>query len=201
MTTVQATGGMFDPSLIPPDDNTIVTGSDEGGSTEPGQTIDMSKLYQSSVDVNCADGSKDVGIQDGYYQGKKIEIRGCALNDVTSADSGAMSRYGLGNANGKLVVNSRISAVIIRMVRDARAAGVSVSASSGFRTMAYQQCLAGGGCGVGGQAAKPGWSNHQMGLAVDWTQPMYNWMAKNGSKYGFYAKVPGEPWHWSPNGH
>lgn len=64
-------------------------------------------------------------------------------------------------------------------------------------------------------AAKPGYSNHQHGSAVDIADTerfcgkkekcptiKYWWLKKNAHKYGFYQTVSHERWHWdwtSPN--
>jgi peptidoglycan hydrolase-like protein with peptidoglycan-binding domain len=57
--------------------------------------------------------------------------------------------------------------------------------------------------------APPGYSNHEKGLAIDFTyngqgiethsNPGYIWLANNAEKYGLY-NLPSEPWHWSVNG-
>ena len=65
-----------------------------------------------------------------------------------------------------------------------------------------------------GPAAKPGWSNHQSGTAVDLNTAMtladkqakkysavYLWLVDNAHKFGFYnTDIPApprdEPWHW-----
>lgn len=57
--------------------------------------------------------------------------------------------------------------------------------------------------------ARPGASNHERGLAVDFTyggstiksrsSPAFQWLANNAARYGFY-NLPSEPWHWSVNG-
>ena len=71
---------------------------------------------------------------------------------------------------------------------------------SGFRSQdkqqsLYSQYLA----GTGNLAAKPGYSNHQDGRAID-TNPEvgnnYAWLAKNGASFGFCRTVPSERWHW-----
>ena len=60
---------------------------------------------------------------------------------------------------------------------------------------AYQQ-------GHGNLAAKPGNSNHQHGQAFDLNthgfdgDPIYDWLAKNGPKFGFVRTVNKEHWHW-----
>ena len=59
-------------------------------------------------------------------------------------------------------------------------------------------------------AARPGFSQHEAGLAVDFTykgavishqySPAFRWMEENAHRWGFY-NLPGEPWHWSTTGH
>lgn len=63
---------------------------------------------------------------------------------------------------------------------------------------------------VKGPAARPGFSNHQSGIALDIRVKMtmadkrngaftaeYLWLVKNGARYGFdNGEVPEEPWHW-----
>ncbi len=57
--------------------------------------------------------------------------------------------------------------------------------------------------------ARPGQSNHERGLAIDFTynggsitshsNPGFVWLAANGSRWGF-VNLPSEPWHWSTTG-
>jgi hypothetical protein len=57
--------------------------------------------------------------------------------------------------------------------------------------------------------APPGRSNHEKGLAIDFTyngqgiksrsNPGFVWLSRNAAKYGLY-NLPSEPWHWSVNG-
>lgn len=63
-----------------------------------------------------------------------------------------------------------------------------------------------------GPAAKPGWSEHQSGRAVDIhtgmtcadlrdpnskRTPVYLWLEKNGARFGFVRTVASEPWHYA----
>lgn len=103
--------------------------------------------------------------------------------------------------NGK-VMRSDAAAAYNRMYADAKAAGITLKVNSGFRTMAEQQALYRAyQNGTGNLAAKPGYSNHQGGIAVDINvggtgTSTYRWLAANASKYGFARTVPSEPWHW-----
>jgi hypothetical protein len=57
--------------------------------------------------------------------------------------------------------------------------------------------------------ARPGSSQHELGLAIDFTyngrlissrgNPGFAWLAANANRFGFY-NLPSEPWHWSVNG-
>lgn len=57
--------------------------------------------------------------------------------------------------------------------------------------------------------AIPGQSQHQTGLAVDftengsiltWQSPAFFWLVNNAERFGFY-NLPSEAWHWSTTGH
>ena len=53
----------------------------------------------------------------------------------------------------------------------------------------------------GDKAALPGWSNHQMGLALDLstkrgTNEAFHWLTANAYRFKFKRTVASEPWHW-----
>ncbi|MFP2903680.1 D-alanyl-D-alanine carboxypeptidase family protein [Pyxidicoccus sp. 3LFB2] len=86
-------------------------------------------------------------------------------------------------------------------------AGINLSATSGFRSMAQQQALYQKYLnGTGNLAARPGYSNHQNGISMDvggingYGSKAYNWLANNAAKYGFKNDVKGEHWHWTYKG-
>jgi len=164
----------------------------DGGETDPSIKFDMDDLYKSSVDISCANGTKDLGVQDGYHDGQKVEIRVCGVESVP--ETGDLST--VKGADGKLIVNSRLSAFYVDLIKDAKSAGAGgITAQEGFRTMARQEELK---AQYGSGAAEPGYSNHQMGVAVDWGDSMINYL--NREPHGLKALVSGEPWHWSPTG-
>jgi peptidoglycan hydrolase-like protein with peptidoglycan-binding domain len=104
-------------------------------------------------------------------------------------------------ANGK-VLRSDAAAAFNRMHAAAARAGIDLHVNSGFRTMAEQQALYRAyQNGTGNLAAKPGYSNHQGGIAADINvgstgSSTYRWMAAHAKEYGFVRTVPSEPWHW-----
>lgn len=92
------------------------------------------------------------------------------------------------------------------MAEAASRAGVEIRVVSGFRTMAQQQALYDcwirrePGCNL---AARPGYSNHQSGSALDLNtrdSRVLSWLGAHGAEYGFSRTVEGEPWHWELTG-
>jgi len=94
---------------------------------------------------------------------------------------------------------------------------ISITISSGFRTLARQQyfynCYKCQCCNGGNLAAVPGTSNHGRGLALDLNTNcggqsggsppsvctrggVYKWLRANAHTYGFIRTVEVEPWHW-----
>lgn len=101
------------------------------------------------------------------------------------------------------------------MLRDeAKAEGVTLKINDAYRTMAQQQVqwdkyqaklAAWRNSGRIGKeptpAAKPGRSNHQMGLALDiesanGTNAAFHWLTANAHRHKFKRTVSNEPWHW-----
>ncbi len=91
------------------------------------------------------------------------------------------------------------------MVDAADRDGVEITINSGFRSYPAQKFLYQGY--VSGQpgfnlAARPGYSNHQNGIALDIEvagsddSPEYLWLAENATAFGFVRTVKKEPWHW-----
>ena len=80
---------------------------------------------------------------------------------------------------------------------------LSLQINSGFRTFQRQQSLfIAHEQGHGALAARAGFSNHQHGQAFDLNtggfdgNPIYDWLKKNGPKFGFIRTVNREHWHW-----
>jgi LAS superfamily LD-carboxypeptidase LdcB len=118
----------------------------------------------------------------GYRNGKAIEL------EVTDVDG--------------VAIEATTARAFIAM-RDAAAdAGVYLQPWSGFRSNEKQaQLYEDWKAGVGNPAAKPGYSNHQSGRALDINllgvpKATYAWLVKNAARYGFRRTVASEPWHW-----
>lgn len=165
-------------------------------------------------DTPCAAGTIDAGVTDGYSGGQRYTIRLCEIPNFRSNSSE--------DINGLARVNSTGSAQWFQLFQRSLGSGITLSANSSFRTMERQEylynCMVTGGCNNGNTAARPGYSNHQIGLAIDIdiapgrdpslttcqanpdSYPVYKWLAANGPPLGIEAKVSSECWHWSVGG-
>lgn len=93
-----------------------------------------------------------------------------------------------------------------RMALAAYEDGVRLVPGLGFRTMAYQTELFNLTPeqrklrGVGDKVARPGYSNHQSGIAIDFktkaNPKIFPWLQANAARFGWKNTVPSEPWHW-----
>lgn len=133
---------------------TGITGSVQAGQVAPcpdgnPACVNLQALTQTSVTLICPPGTTDAGIADGYVEGQLIPIRLCNLDGATDA------------SGRPIQMNATIAAQFVGFYNDMAAAGYPVTISSTFRTMAKQISL------QGANAAKPGKSNHQFGMAFD----------------------------------
>ena len=118
-------------------------------------------------------------------------------------------------------VHASIAGQVESMLAAAAADGVSLS-GGGYRSSDSQIRVRRSNCGSSDYAvyqmpasqcrpptARPGRSQHERGLAIDFTyngrlirsrsDNGYRWLAANAASYGFY-NLPSEPWHWSTTG-
>lgn len=170
----------------------------QGVDSTAGVKIDMDNLDKDSTHVACAPGTKEIRNDTGYRQGKAVPIKLCEVTNLPQSQ-------GFGSHNGHASINSRASGAVYAMVAAAKQDGVNMSAVSTFRTMADQRSL----CPCDGSSvAIPGYSNHQLGVAIDFGgsgelmdkgNPMWKWLSNNASKFD-YKPYTREDWHWSPYG-
>lgn len=102
----------------------------------------------------------------------------------------------------KLRTDAAIAFVGMRSEAE-KTAGVHLVINSAFRTMEeqnklYREYKDGKRKSV---VAKPGYSNHQSGTAVDietdgGKNKAYHWLVANAARHGYYNTVKSEPWHW-----
>jgi hypothetical protein len=198
---------------IAPVDDADIAGSD----------IDLANIRKPSANIDCAAGTDDVGVYDGYTQGNKIRIRLCAIPQISSTGQESNGGYGVSGGGGKAIVNSRASGAWLELAKAASNKGVDISAISSFRTMSHQEelCNAQAACSAGDYStiARPGTSNHQLGLAIDFSHggkggssancinaggkctlsgdATWEWLNNNAQKFGI-KQLSNEFWHWSP---
>lgn len=118
------------------------------------------------------------------------------------------------------------ASALSQLFAGAKKDGINLEVASGYRSYTYQQTVYGGYVQSSGQtkadeeSARPGYSEHQTGLAVDiasadnsctleacfGTTPAGQWLAANAYQYGFILRYPAdkvavtgyeyEPWHF-----
>lgn len=118
-------------------------------------------------------------------------------------------------------VARQIAPKLEALLAAAEADGIRLGHNSSFRTREKQIALRKKYCGPTDfdifekpssqctpQVARPGTSNHERGLAIDFSyngikmgpdNPGFRWLAANAGRFDFY-NLPGEPWHWSVDG-
>ncbi len=126
----------------------------------------------------------------------------CAESQDTGYTSGKSFPITVVTVDGKKVEKDTANAYYV-MAKAAAKAGVNLKIVSGFRTMSEQKylynCYVNCNCNNCNLAAKPGYSNHQSGHALDLntsSSGVYSWLSAHGSSYGFKRTVPSEDWHW-----
>jgi LAS superfamily LD-carboxypeptidase LdcB len=121
----------------------------------------------------------DVRVDRGYKQGKPFRIR---LTTIGWAE-----------------VEVATAAAFRKMERAADRDGISLGIRSGFRSHDRQKWLYQAWReGWGNKAARPGFSNHESGRALDLyvNGDIMYWLNRNAKRFGFKQTVRGEPWHW-----
>jgi hypothetical protein len=133
---------------------------------------------------------------------------------------GSVAGPGLTTVGG-ITVNSRIAESLRGLLAAASSAGFRLG-GYGYRDINAQIQLRRQNCGTSDYAvwqmpadscspptARPGYSMHEQGLAVDFqsngsfinsrSNPAFGWLAANAGRFGF-TNLPSEPWHWSNPG-
>lgn len=183
------------------------------GGEQPPASFNQDDLLKDSTGLNCPTGTEDLGeegIQEGWTGGKMVKIKVCGIPGMKNVGGSHIPKD-----NGNIVVNVRIAANWLALFNKAKADGITLAAVSGFRTYAQQEAL----CPCDGvSVAKPGTSNHQMGLAIDIagtkimgsdssscklraidpSSKIWTWLNNNAAAQGLrqYTK---ESWHWDPD--
>ena len=140
------------------------------------------------------------------------------LPPVSSGGGGSTGTGGISLCTvGGITVNCAIRGQLQSLLNGARASGLTLT-GGGYRDPSSQIALRRQNCGTSYYAmyempasscqpptARPGSSQHEIGLAIDFSNcssrssACYRWLAANASSFGFY-NLPSEPWHWSTSG-
>lgn len=130
------------------------------------------------------------------------EERGLSAQAVLGAQDGrrvALAVVAL-DPQGHVRAEVRTALAFFEMADAARAAGITLQVSSGFRTHAEQEELFRKyRMGRGPLASRPGTSNHESGHALDIetrTLPVRLWLRRHAPRFGFQRTVPSERWHF-----
>jgi LAS superfamily LD-carboxypeptidase LdcB len=141
-------------------------------------------------------------------------------NYVPESLSGLDKELLLNPANSHQI-HSRVEPFADEMIRAAKSAGLDLRIVSAYRSFDDQAAVKSGykvlyGSGANRFSADQGYSEHQLGTALDLatpkfpnlsasfeTAPEYKWLTENAHLYGFILSYPKgnyfyqyEPWHW-----
>jgi D-alanyl-D-alanine carboxypeptidase len=126
-------------------------------------------------------------------------VRVADARTATGWAHGRKTRINLVNVSG-VELEEKTARAFRAMAKAAKKAGIEIAIRSGFRSHEKQKELYRRfRKGRGHLAAKPGYSNHQNGKAVDIyivDYAVYEWLKNHASKYGFKRTVRREAWHW-----
>lgn len=191
-------------------------------SAPQGSSLIVGDVRADSSAIACARGTYSVGIATGYVDGAAIPIRLCAVRDFHSIapESTPGSQYYVPGSRGDAIVNARVSGAVVALFTFARHRGVTLKADSSYRSMRYQRALCADdrNCRNGNYlyVARPGWSNHQLGVAIDFAEvygtggrscartravdpasPTWRLLDRYAHHFG-YRQYAAESWHWDP---
>lgn len=180
--------------------------------------VRLHELREALADLESSEGEIDAELA------RREEARLAELQrqlDEANARVGAVTLPDGGNLNlvrvRGIVVDSSIASQLAAMIDAAAADGLTLT-GGGYRDSSSQIALRRAHCGTSHYAiyempanscrpptARPGTSNHEKGLAIDFnncstrSSACFQWLAANAATYGF-RNLPSEPWHWSVNG-
>lgn len=126
---------------------------------------DQSIHGEPSTHLACPEGTTDLGVHDGAYQGNRIPIRLCSITGTVCTGSDCREGSLGGVARGEVVMNAQYAPYFMAWLAAVRAEGYDPTFSSSFRSWSTQSQISGGGSNA--NAARSGWSHHQTGAAVD----------------------------------
>jgi hypothetical protein len=162
--------------------------------------ISLTSCTANSLDDDDGEGEVE---PNGSSQDQLRSAVSCTEKAVTAYASGKAYAMKVVTLGGKSTAKATAHA-FLKLQTAADKAGITLSVNSGFRSMAEQQhlysCYQNKSCNNGNLAARPGYSNHQNGRAVDLATSNWTWLANNAGRFGFKRTVPSERWHYEFSG-
>ncbi len=158
--------------------------------------------------VQSADAEACDGLDDGAVVAavEPLSSISCSERSDTGYSRGVATPITVVTVDGRPVEVDTANAYYV-MAQAAARDGVEIRIVSGFRTMSEQEhlyyCYTSCSCNSCNLAARPGYSNHQSGRALDLNTRapgVLTWLNAHGHDYGFSRTVPSEAWHWELTG-
>ena len=188
-------------------DMMVSLSSDEDDQSIYARTSDSSTATAGVVDPNADTSGIPCPTEPGITDGP--------IEQTYGPNKVPQNRIHICNVQG-INVNVSIASNLNKLINDARAAGITFG-GGGYRSYDEQKSLRiAHGCAddslpsssCSPPTAPPGSSNHEKGLAIDFTvggstirsgSPGFNWLVANAANYGL-QNLPSESWHWSFDG-
>lgn len=163
--------------------------------------VNTKVIYDQYTNTTATDMSKGYGILVNKYYYLASDYSPEDLVDVPW-------KYRFGGANDKIYIRNDAYEAFLEMWNDAQEAGFYLLIDSGFRNYQDQETIYNQYANKSGIsyadsiAARPGFSEHQTGLAIDLyskqnssastfsKSEVYAWLIKNCCKYGFILRYP-----------
>lgn len=175
-----------------------------------------SVTVQVPIDTPVIPGGGEEVAQSEVFEGAGAQV----AEDPAAAAEESVPTEARTVAIAPIIVNAEIAGQIQALIGAARSDGINLH-GGGYRPIADQITLRIAHCGTSGfdifekppgeclpPTAIPGESQHELGLAVDFTvdgailtpgSAGFNWMVANAGSYGL-INLPSEAWHWSTTG-
>ena len=208
--TSPTTTGLFDPTSAVGDGTSLGTATDPStGSTSSSLLSARSTLASSGTSLGAASG---YGLRTVRDAASAYGLSGVAATGPIASTRAVANLEGM-YENGRLpdealtdigVGSHRLSppaaSAFVRLRAAARADGIDIKVTDSYRSYDQQVDVARrkGLYSQGGLAAKPGTSDHGLGLALDLDldPEALTWMRTNAARFGFVEDTPRESWHW-----
>jgi hypothetical protein len=173
------------------------------------QSALVSLLLALPVATGCSADAGEDGNDHDDNEGETAATEEALSSDV-SCDRESMAAYQGGSRIGTVDTikiggkrtTLKTGQAFLKLQKLAAARGIDIWINSGFRTMSEQtyfwNCYQNGNCNNGNKAARPGYSNHQNGRALDIGTSNRSGLNRliDNNNLDWRLTVPGEAWHY-----